>query len=355
MARRAEEIQEYPESDRAEACPHPRETYDLIGHEAAEKRFIQARQSCRLHHAWLITGGPGIGKATLAYRMIRSILGGQSLLETALDIPASDPVSQRIESLGHGDFFLLRRPYDLKLKKLRSEIPVGETRKLAEFFSKRPAEGGWRVCLIDAMDDMNRNSENAILKTLEEPPDRAILILISNNPGRLLPTIRSRCMTLALREVPQEDIATWLRGLYPAENPDVIRDAVGLSRGAPGRAQALVQNASSVLTPLSRFLSGLSDAGSLSDQKIANDLALTGRDRVRALFWEGLQDLLHAEALHSYHGEWTSAFRPSGARKSPDTWNDLWRKALHLQERESALNMDKKTVLFDALSAIRAA
>ena len=139
---RQAETPEYPEADRAAGCAHPREVYELIGHEAAERKFIAAREADRLHHAWLITGGPGIGKATLAYRMIRSILGGQSRLEQSLDIPASDPVSQRVESLGHGDLFVLRRPYDHKLKKLRSEIPVSEARGLTEFFSKRPSEGG---------------------------------------------------------------------------------------------------------------------------------------------------------------------------------------------------------------------
>ena len=112
---RKTEIEEFPESDRAPGCPHPRETYDLIGHAEAEKRFLAAQSSGRLHHAWLITGTPGVGKATLAYRMIRHILGGKSLLEDSMNIPQSDPIAQRIASLGHGNFMLLRRPYDCLL------------------------------------------------------------------------------------------------------------------------------------------------------------------------------------------------------------------------------------------------
>jgi len=89
---RKAEIEEFPESDRAPGCPHPRETFDLIGHIDAEKRFLTAQSSGRLHHAWLITGTPGVGKATLAYRIIRHTLGGKSLLENSMNIPHSDMI-----------------------------------------------------------------------------------------------------------------------------------------------------------------------------------------------------------------------------------------------------------------------
>jgi len=118
------ETENIPESDRAPGCRHPRETYDLIGHKPAETRFLQAEKSGRLHHAWLLTGAPGIGKATLAYRMARLLLGGQSILEGSLNIPESDPVSQRIESRGHGNLYVVNRPWDSKTKKFKQTIPV---------------------------------------------------------------------------------------------------------------------------------------------------------------------------------------------------------------------------------------
>lgn len=348
------EPEDLPQADQAPGCLHPRQTYDLIGHQQAEKRFIEARQSGRLHHAWLITGPPGVGKATLAYRMIRSVLGGRSLLQTSLDIPQADPVSQRIESLGHGDFFLLRRPYDHKTKKLRAEIPVAEARSLRDFFAHKPSEGGWRVCLVDSMDEMNRNAENAILKTLEEPPDRAIMILISSAPGRLLPTIRSRCMHLPLRAVPPEDILPWLRVL--SDEPDTIMEAaVHLSRGGPGKAVALMQNSDSVLKPLSRFLASLSQGDARLDQSLANSLSMANAGAARTLFWEALQDILQAQAAYTVTGEWRGAFKPVPAQKSPEVWLKQWDRVGHLQRREAALNMDKKTVMYDALSGIRTA
>ncbi len=345
----------YPEADRAPGCQHPRETYDLIGHNEAEQKFIKAVDSGRLHHAWLISGVPGIGKATLAYRMIRKLLGGQSLLSNSLDIPRDDPVSQRIESLGHGDLFLLRRPYDFKTKKLRSEIPVAETRKLSDFYGRKAAEGGWRVCLVDSMDEMNRNAENAILKTLEEPPERAIVILVSHNPGKLLPTIRSRCLNLQLRSVPEGEMESWLSRRHPEASDKVVKAAVKLSRGGPGKATALIANAEGVLAPLTRFLSSLNKSDALTDQKIAGLFSPNTAGAERQMFWEALQDILQAQACFSATGKWQSAFNPLPVEKSPEVWEKLWQKSCHLQNREQALNMDKKSVMIDILTSIRAA
>ena len=180
-----------PEADRADGCPRPREVYSLVGHEDGEAKFASMFNNNTLHHAWLISGPTGIGKATLAYRMIRKVLGGQPQTADKLDVSSADPIARRVQSLGHGDFLLIRRPYDQKTKKLRNEIPITEARRIGDFFSRKAAEGGWRVCLIDSIDEMNRNATNAVLKTLEEPPEKALLILLSNAPGRLLPTIRS--------------------------------------------------------------------------------------------------------------------------------------------------------------------
>ena len=352
---RKAEIEEYPESDRALGCLHPRNTYDLIGHAEAEARFLKAEASGRLHHAWLITGTPGVGKATLAYRMIRHILGGKSLLEDSMNIPQSDPVAQRIASLGHGNFMLLRRPYDFKLKKLRTEIPVNDVRDMGKFFQGTAAEDkSWRVCLIDSADNLNRNSENAILKLLEEPPAKALIILLSSAPGRLLPTIRSRCMQLALREVPEAEIAPWLKSRVDLPDP-IIDAAVKLSRGGPGKAVALAQNADSVLKPLSAFLKSLDSSNAKIDHTLANNLSTQNANASRALFWEALQDILQAQSVFSMTGEWTSAFKPLPVSKSPQTWTQLWDKACEMQRVEAAINMDKKTVMADTLSAIRGA
>ena len=346
---------EYPESDRAPGCEHPRATYDLIGHETAESQFLSARASGRLHHAWLISGPKGVGKATLAYRMIRAMLGGTSLLENSLNIPASDPAAQRIEAQGHGNLFVLKRPYNEKTKKLRSEIPVDAVRAMSSFFENTPAEDGLpRIALVDTMDEMNRSAENAILKTLEEPPENALLILLANSPGRLLPTIRSRCLSLPLRPIASGQIKPWLENQVD-ESAQIIEAAIGLSRGGPGKAIALAQNADFVLKPLTRFLSSLERNDSSADHILSNMLA--GRDKVdaRNLFWDCLQDILQEQASYTVTGEWNSAFKPLPTSKPPEAWMALWKKISNWQTVESAINMDKKTVMLTALSEIRAA
>ena len=301
-----------PEADRAAGCAHPRETYDLIGHKDAEIRFLKAISSGRMHHAWLITGPSGSGKATLAYRMIRHILGGKSLLENSLDIPASDPVAQRLEALGHGDFFLLRRPYDEKTKKFKTEIPVDATRNLRDFFTRKSSEGGWRCALIDTADELNRNAENGVLKTLEEPPDKTFIILLSSKPGRLLPTIRSRCLHLPLRAVPDAEILPWLRN--QSENngadPALLEAAVKLSRGAPGRAVSLLQNTETVLAPLTRYLASLDRGNTELDHQLAGLFAPATAQESRMLFWEALQDVLQAQTRFCATGTWQGAFKP---------------------------------------------
>jgi len=352
---RTREIETYPEADCAQGCLHPRAVYDLIGHQAAETKFLQAKSSGRLHHAWLLTGATGIGKATLAYRIIRYMLGGESLLENSLDIPQSDPVAQRIEALGHGNFVLLRRPYDHKTKKIRNDIPIADVRKLSKFFENTAAESGsWRVCLIDSADELNRNSENGILKLLEEPPEKTLFILLSSAPGRLLPTIRSRCMQLSLRPVPNSQINGWMGRQVNAPD-DIIDAAVKLSRGAPGKALSLARNSDNVLRPLSRFLASLDRHSRDVDMSLAKSLSAASAAGTRALFWDALQDILQAQAVFSATGEWHSAFKPLPVSKPAQVWEKAWETVKENQRVEAAINLDKTAVMFDTLSMIRAA
>lgn len=352
---RREETVYLPESDCASGCAHPRDTFDLIGHAQSEVQFLRAQSTGRLHHAWLLTGTQGVGKATLAYRIIRHMLGGQSLLQGSLNIPAEDPVAQRISAMGHGNLFVLRRPYDEKAKRLKTEIPVAAVRDMNAFFENTPAEDGLpRIAIIDSMDDMNRNAENALLKTLEEPPKDALILLLANSPGRLLPTIRSRCMLMQLRAVSEAEITPWLRNHIDAA-PPIIEAAVKLSRGGPGKALSLVQNADEVLGPLTRFLSSLERGDSSFDQSLAGRLSLKNHASARGLFWDCLQDILQSQARFSVTGEWTGAFKPLPISKPSTHWMHLWEKMGEWQRVEDAINMDKKTVLLTALSELRAA
>ncbi|MFN3835152.1 MAG: DNA polymerase III subunit delta' [Glycocaulis sp.] len=226
-----------PEPDAEPGLAHPRHVHTLFGHEAEEEAAARAIASGRMHHAWMICGPKGAGKATLGWRMARRLLGAAPDPARALAHRVDDPVCRRIEALSHPDLLLIRRPYDDKRGKLKAEITIEEARKVPGFFSRSAAEGGFRVTIVDSADEMNNNAANALLKILEEPPQRGVLILVVTSPGRLLPTIRSRCRKLTLRPQPLDACAHWLgaeHGLDPAE----AQSAAAMAQGAPGRALA---------------------------------------------------------------------------------------------------------------------
>lgn len=198
-----------PSPDRVEGAPHPSETAVLFGQGKAEAAFLDAYISGRLHHGWLLTGPRGIGKATLAWRIAKFLLttpeaddgglfGDAPPPPENLDANPEHPVVRRMMAGAEPGLFVLRRGYDEKTKRLRSVITVDEVRKLKSFFALSAAEGGRRVVIVDSADEMNVSAANALLKVLEEPPAKTFLLLVSHQPSRLLPTIRSRCRELRL-------------------------------------------------------------------------------------------------------------------------------------------------------------
>ncbi|HRO15195.1 MAG TPA: DNA polymerase III subunit delta', partial [Paracoccus sp. (in: a-proteobacteria)] len=192
------------ESDRVPGAPHPRETPRVIGQDAAIAAFSAAAASGRLHHGWLLTGPRGTGKATLAWAIARWLLAGADTPD--LSVPPDNPVARRVLALSEPRLHLVRRGTDDKTGRLRAEITVDDIRRLLSFFHLSAAEGGRRVAIIDAADDMNTAAANAVLKMLEEPPRDAVLLLIAHQPARLLPTIRSRCRRLALRPLTDDGV-----------------------------------------------------------------------------------------------------------------------------------------------------
>jgi len=234
MAREPEAI---PEPDRAPGAPHPRETLTLYGQHAAETAFLAAWRAGRLHHAWLLRGARGVGKATLAYRIARALLAQDAAPQT-LALAGDHPVARRVAAQSEARLKTLRRPWDAKAKRLRAMITVDEVRGLRPFFGLSAADGGWRVAVVDAADEMNPAAANALLKMLEEPPERAMLLLVAQAPGRLLPTIRSRCRTLDLAPLAPDDLARALADAGAGAPPDA-GPLAALSGGAPGAALRL--------------------------------------------------------------------------------------------------------------------
>jgi DNA polymerase-3 subunit delta' len=223
--------------------PPPRANPELLGQGAAESALLEAFGSGRLPHAWLLNGPRGVGKATLAYRFARFLLaggGGQGGLfgdapqDLALD-PA-DPVFRQVAAGGHPDLRTVERAVDEKSGKLRREIVVRDVRAVGGFLHRTAGAGGWRVVVIDSADEMNRNAANAVLKVLEEPPRQALLLLVSHAPGRLLPTIRSRCRALAVPALAEARVAELLAVHAPELASDDAAALARLAEGSIGRA-----------------------------------------------------------------------------------------------------------------------
>ena len=221
----------------------PRETLALFGHEAAERALLDAYKSGRIAHAWLIGGPPGIGKATLAFRFARFVLAHPDPLAaevqaaTSLAIDADHAVARRIAAQAQGDLRVLERVLNEQTGKLYTNIRVDDVRRMVSFFAGTAGEGGWRIAIVDAVDDLAREGANALLKVLEEPPARTLLLLISHSPGRELPTIRSRCRRLLLRPLEQEQVVHALAAATgrDAEEPELAK-AAAASDGSVSRA-----------------------------------------------------------------------------------------------------------------------
>ncbi|HEX4160724.1 MAG TPA: DNA polymerase III subunit delta' [Rhizomicrobium sp.] len=240
MPRRAREEETF-ESDRSAGQPHPRETLSLIGQDEALARAARAIRGGRPPQAWLLAGPPGTGKATLAYRIARYLqsYGASDRGAADLAVAANDPVMALTRAGAHPGLLVLKRGLNPETGKPMSVLGVDEVRRLAGFFGLTSEAGGWRVAIIDTADDMNDAAANALLKILEEPPSRSLLILLAHAPAKLVPTIRSRCQLLRLRALDNATLAVELERRVPDVSGDDRARLVALSGGSLGAALRL--------------------------------------------------------------------------------------------------------------------
>ena len=356
-----------PEADRLEGFPHPRETRTLIGHEDAERELTQGFAGGRMHHAWLIAGPEGIGKATLAYRLAKYALArpqerdpqGQSL-----EVDEAASAARQVRALSHPGLLVLRRPWDVRAKRFAASILIDDVRRLRSFLGLTAGDTAWRVVIVDAADELNINAANALLKSLEEPPTRALFLLIASEPSRLLPTIRSRCRRLDLEPLSGSDLRQACEAALAAADLEApTADQWGLlERLARGSVRRALQLAGSDGLELYQRIAALfaalprldwPAAHTLSDQ-LGSAAQEQRFDTFYALFLDFLADLVRVRASGGTSApDYALAQRLIPEAKLP-AWAGLWELAVRERDDAELLNLDRKALVVGLLGRLEA-
>ena len=324
----------------------PRENPHLIGHEAAQDEFAEAWASHRLHHAWLITGPEGVGKATLAYRFARLLFSGGA----APNDPAT-PLFRRVAKASHADLLTVQQEWDEKRKRHRTDIVVDNVREIAGFMHLTPAEGGWRVIVVDGAEHLNRNAANALLKVLEEPPPRAVLLVTCAAPGRLLPTIRSRCRRLPLAPLAAAEMEQVLGLILPEQDADARAVLARLAQGSPGRAAALAEGGGVAIAGL---VSDVLQAAPRLPVTRAYDIAdrLARGEQGYATFMELLRDRL-GQAIRAWvRGEADAEQARLASARPLAEWGEVWHALGRLHDETERSNLDKRHAIVSGLDLL---
>ena len=316
-----------------------RRTSALLGQAEAEQALLQAWRSGRLHHGWLFTGPTGIGKATLARWFATVVLG-----------EADPQATRRMEAGTHSGLLVITRSLDERRSRPRSEIVLEDVRPLADFLHHTSA-GGWRVVIIEGADHLNRHAANALLKLLEEPPNRALILLTCNAPGRLLPTIRSRCRLLRLRALDEPTMHEALEGLLPVLQRDERQILIDLSDGVPGRALVLAAKDGIILSDLVRgtLSQAIRPPGSWCYE--VADLVLRHENGFSTFI--GLLSAAISMTIRSAARQETTDQVVSLLSSRPaDSWAETCEELARLRDETEALNLDKRQALLMGLSLL---
>jgi DNA polymerase III subunit delta' len=330
-----------PIAEEPAAPPHPRETTVLFGHAEAEQALLDAYRTGRIPHAWLLGGPPGIGKATFAYRMARFVLAHpDAALEEvraarSLEVDASHPVARQVAGQAHSDLLVLERTENDN-GTLRTAIVVEQMDRTVSFFGSTAGAGGWRVCIVDAADELHPASANKLLKVLEEPPPRSLFLLVSHAPGRLLATIRSRCCRLDLHPLGEMDVALAVAAATDGDPHDArIRAAAAAAEGGVARALTLLGGPALALR---QRLVVLLEALPATDPNALHALGEAlgrGDDGAFAAFVDAVCEWLSARLQ-------TEPREPRRLARVAEVWEKVNRAAREVED----YNLDRKPLVF---------
>jgi DNA polymerase-3 subunit delta' len=308
--------QDVVEPDGFEGAPHPREQFAFFGHREGEEAFLEGLQSGRLHHAWLIGGAQGIGKATLAYRVARAVLDPQKTSDrslASLDVPVESNVARQVAALSHPNLAVLRRSPPTDKKAASTTIPVDAVRRALNMFGSTAANGGYRVCIVDSAEDLTISSANALLKVIEEPPPRSLFLIVSHAPQRVLPTIRSRCRRLLLRPLEDQEIRAAIGSLgspWSGIPGNVVDQALRYGEGSVRRTLELLDaDKVAFIDQVTKLLDGLPRTDTKQVLALAEALARRDADDSYELALETVQRWV-SERLHDRAGLGASRLAP---------------------------------------------
>ncbi len=334
----------------------PQNNFFLLGQEDAEKTVLEAYKNNKLHNSWLISGEKGIGKATFAYKFARFLLSDKKGTESLNTSP--DSLSNKLITSGsHPDLKFVERDYietdrkkvmkaiksgeamsetELQGLKKSAVIKIDDVRAINEFLSKKSSQDGWRVVIVDSIDDMNVAAANALLKILEEPPARSIIMLISHNVGKLLPTIRSRCSKLILKPLNDNIVVSLLRRYRPQLSEKEIAGIAKISSGSVGKAL------------------NYADCGALEFYEELQKIIFSGKKFRLDNLLDWVNNAVVDEDTYNLAQELILKFcsdNISGCR-DVEEMASLWESAVRIFRQCDSLNMDKKQVLLNIVAKL---
>lgn len=348
------------EDERQSGVIEPRTNTYLLGHAEEEQILLNAWKNRTLHNSWLLCGIEGIGKATLAFRFARFLLAAdenQRDKYNSLDVSVDSQTYKLVANASHPDLKVIERDFtetdkkkvlkaikegerlsDEELKGLKKSaiIKVDDVRTINEFLAKKSSNDGWRVVIVDSIDDLNNAGANAILKILEEPPAKTVIMLISHNPNRLLPTIRSRCAKMNLKPLTENEVASLLRRYRSELSEKAVKGLAGLSSGSIGKAIRYADNAAlASYDDLCKIIYA-KNKYKLADLLAFCDAAVADEDSYNLV-----QELVLKFAAENVKG-----------CDNVEELAEMWEKAVKIFDETARLNLDKKQALINIISGI---